>query len=144
MSRPAKYNTAQSKAILKYMASLGGTHVTAAEIAEYFGRTGSPIGLTTVYRHLDKLTESGKLRKYFTGGVPGACYQYIADGGDCAEHFHLKCDACGALVHLRCGVLDDVPEHVYEEHSFLIDKSKVVFYGKCADCLKKNSEDSDG
>ena len=140
MSRPARYNTAQSKAILNYMASLGGTHVTAAKIAEHFGGTGSPIGLTTVYRHLDKLTESGKLRKYFIGDASSACYQYIADNADCSEHFHLKCDDCGALVHLRCGMLDGIPEHVYEEHSFLINRSKVVFYGKCADCLKKDSD----
>jgi Fur family ferric uptake transcriptional regulator len=122
------------------MASLGGAHVTAAQIAEHFGKTESSVGLTTVYRHLDKLAESGKVRKYFIGGVPGACYQYTADGEGCPEHFHLRCDACGALVHLRCGMLDEIPEHVYEEHSFLINKSKVIFYGKCADCLKKDDD----
>jgi Fur family ferric uptake transcriptional regulator len=125
---------------LEYLASLGGAHVTAAKIAEYFGKTKSSVGLTTVYRHLDKLAESGRVRKYFMGDDSSACYQYISDSADCAEHFHLKCDACGALVHLRCDVLDEIPEHVYEEHSFLIDKSKVVFYGKCADCLKKGSD----
>ncbi|MDR1509917.1 MAG: transcriptional repressor [Synergistaceae bacterium] len=138
MSRPRRYNTAQSKAILEYMASLGETHVTAAQIAEYFGKTGSSVGLTTVYRHLDKLTGSGKVRKYFIGGVSCACYQYIASGEDCAGHFHLKCDACGTLVHLRCDMLNEIPEHVYAEHSFLIDRNRVVFYGKCADCLRKD------
>jgi Fur family ferric uptake transcriptional regulator len=121
------------------MASLGGTHVTAAQIAAYFGKAESSIGLTTVYRHLEKLTESGRVRKYFAGPDSSACYQYILDNTGCAEHFHLKCDACGALVHLRCDMLDGIPEHVYEEHSFLIDKSKVVFYGKCVNCLKKDS-----
>jgi Fur family ferric uptake transcriptional regulator len=136
VSRPKKYNTAQSKAILDYMASLGGAHVTAAQVAEYFGKSKLPIGLTTVYRHLDELTERGKVRKYYLGGVTGACYQYITDGGQ-REYFHLKCDGCGGLTHLRCDMLDGIPEHLYEEHSFLIDKNRVVFYGKCADCLNK-------
>jgi Fur family ferric uptake transcriptional regulator len=47
----------------------------------------------------------------------------------------LKCDTCGTLVHLRCGMLDEISGHVYEEHSFLIDKGKLIFYGKCGDCL---------
>lgn len=139
MSRPTRYKTAQSKAILEYLSSLGGAHVTAAQIAEYFGKTKS-VGLTTVYRHLDRLTGSGIVRKYFVGDDSSACYQYIADCADCAEHFHLKCEGCGTLVHLRCDMLDGILEHVHEEHSFLIDRTKVIFYGKCADCLKKDSD----
>jgi Fur family ferric uptake transcriptional regulator len=139
VNRPIRYNTAQSKAILEYIASLDGVHVTAAQIAGHFAETESSIGLTTIYRHLDKLVESGKVRKYFVDGVTSACYQYIDNGTDCSEHFHLKCDICGTLLHLQCDMLNEIPEHVYGKHSFLINRSKIVFYGKCADCLKKDS-----
>ncbi|MDR1471607.1 MAG: transcriptional repressor [Synergistaceae bacterium] len=136
MGRPVRYNTAQSKAVLEYLASLGSEHVTAAQIAEHFGGSRRSVGLTTVYRHLDRLVESGHVRKYFVDGDSSACYQYAADDEGCSEHFHLKCEGCGALLHLECGMLDEIPHHVYEEHSFLINRSKIVFYGKCADCMK--------
>jgi Fur family ferric uptake transcriptional regulator len=138
VSRPARYNTAQSKAILEYLASLGGEHVTAADIARHFGGSENPVGLTTVYRHLDRLAGEGRVRRYFVDGEISACYQYVGDAGGCSEHFHLKCDTCGALLHLDCGMLDEIPGHVYRDHSFLINKSKIVFYGECADCMKKH------
>jgi Fur family ferric uptake transcriptional regulator len=120
------------------MASLKDRHVTAAQIAEHLGKNGFHVGLTTVYRHLDRLIASGKARKYFAGGLSGACYQYTGDGTNAPEHFHLKCDTCGALVHLRCGMLNELPGHLYEEHAFLIDKNRVIFYGKCSGCLDKD------
>jgi Fur family ferric uptake transcriptional regulator len=120
---------------MEYLASLGGKHVTAAQIAEHFRGARPPIGLTTVYRHLEKLEDSGHVRKYFVDGVSSACYQYVMDNENCPEHFHLKCESCGALLHLECGMLDRVRRHVFEEHSFSIDRSKMVFYGKCADCM---------
>ena len=140
MSRPTRYSTAQGKATVEYLASLGGVHVTAAQIAEHFGKAKPSIGLTTVYRQLERLAEGGHVRKYFVDGVSSACYQYVTDDENCSEHFHLKCESCGALLHLECGMLDEVQRHVYEKHSFSIDKSKMVFYGQCADCKRGSGE----
>jgi Fur family ferric uptake transcriptional regulator len=152
VKRPAGYNTKQSQAILAYMASLGGGQVTVAQVVEYFESIGSPIGLTTVYRHLDKLVRGGRVRRYITEGVSGSCHQYEYVGGEIradvragiqeedAEHFHLKCEDCGTLLHMRCDVLSAIPKHIYEEHSFQIDAGKTVFYGKCADCMDKEAK----
>jgi Fur family ferric uptake transcriptional regulator len=151
VKRATGYSTKQSQAILTYIASLGGSHVTVGQIAGYFESIGFPIGLTTVYRHLDKLVRSGRVRRYIMEGISGSCYQYeyVDDGGDnvrarvhgeSAGHFHLKCEGCGVLLHSRCEVLSGIPKRVYEEHAFRIDASKTVFYGKCADCLGKDAE----
>ncbi|MDR3075825.1 MAG: transcriptional repressor [Synergistaceae bacterium] len=140
MNRPSAYNTKQSKAILDYIASLDGRHITTKQIVEHFENTEFSVGLTTIYRHLDKLVASGAVRKYVTDGVSGACYQYAADGGNCSGHFHLKCECCGALTHLQCEKLDEIPKHIFDEHSFKINENKSVFYGKCAVCLKKSTE----
>ncbi|MEL7565084.1 MAG: transcriptional repressor [Dehalobacterium sp.] len=136
MKRSANYHTKQSEAILTYIASLNGEHVTVDQIMKHFDKMDFPIGLTTIYRHLDKLVESGKVRKYTLDGVSGACYQYIIDE-DKRMYFHLKCEDCGALFHLQCGVLDKIQQHVYEGHSFQINTIKTVFYGKCANCLNE-------
>lgn len=134
MTRPLQYNTKQGEAILAYMASLDGEHITAGEIVSYFENMGQPIGLATIYRHLNKLAENGKIHKYTLDGVSGACYQYLSDDQDC-QHVHLKCDICGEVFHLECRLMAGVPQHVYEEHAFLINPMKTVLYGKCAGCM---------
>jgi Fur family ferric uptake transcriptional regulator len=137
MERAARYQTRQGEQILRYLASLGGSHVTAGGIASYFEGTNPPIGRTTVYRHLERLVDAGRVRRYNLEGEESACYQYIEESGGCREHFHLKCEKCGVLIHLECGVLDDIAGHVRQEHRFEINPLKTVFYGICKDCSAK-------
>ena len=137
MKRPSKYNTKQGEAILSYLASLGGEHVTAAQIAAHFGAEDSSVGLTTVYRHLEKLTKNGKVRKYTMDDSSAACYQFAREEEGRDERFHLKCEICGALTHLQCGTLEQITAHVHAIHSFQINPSKTVFYGTCPNCSFK-------
>jgi Fur family ferric uptake transcriptional regulator len=137
MKRPSRYNTKQGEAILSYLASLDGEHVTASQIAMHFGAEDSSVGLTTVYRHLEKLSKDGKVRKYTMDDSSAACYQYAGESDNHDERFHLKCEICGALTHLQCDTLEQIKEHVYETHSFQINPSKTVFYGTCQNCFFK-------
>ena len=130
-----QYKTKQREAVLNYIVSHKDNHVTAAQIIAFFSQGDEPIGRTTVYRHLDKLAESGKVRRYITDGVTGACYQYN-DNENCHSHFHLKCEECGQLAHLQCDALGDVHEHVLTHHDFHINMMKTVFYGVCELCRK--------
>ena len=135
MKRSAVYNTKQRAAILNYIISLENAHVTAAQIAEHFEKEDVSIGRATIYRHLDKLTENGKVRKYATDGVSGACYQHIDDKEGCQTHLHLRCDGCGELQHLECDALDEIQRHVFDKHDFKVNALKTVLYGKCGNCL---------
>ncbi|MDR1903741.1 MAG: transcriptional repressor [Treponema sp.] len=132
--RPASYNTQQRKLILDYMAVLGDNHVTAGQIARHFEHEDAAIGQTTIYRHLEKLVNDGRIRKYFLNEGDSACYQYI-DNKDCQGHFHLKCEKCGKLIHLDCDLLNEIQEHVLNKHNFQINMLKMVFYGKCKECF---------
>ena len=134
MSRPLNYKTKQSEAILSYIASQGDAYVTAGQIAAHFEHTGAPVALTTVYRHLDKLADGGKIRRYMIDGVPGACYQFIDGDESSKEHFYLKCEKCGGFVHLRCSEVNTFRQHIVDEHAFQIDPVKTVLYGKCKTC----------
>jgi len=136
MGRPASYNTKQREAVLAYIASLDGGHVTAARIVEHFENENAPIGRTTIYRHLDKLVESGKIHKYNIDDVSGACFAYVSHGTECGEHFHLKCEDCGELFHLQCDTLSEMQRHILAEHAFKVNTMKTVFYGKCDNCLQ--------
>lgn len=135
MERPASYNTKQRETILSFIASLGGGHVTAAQITKHFESCGAPVGRATVYRHLDKLAESGKIRRYSVDGITGACFQYISNNEDCQAHLHLKCESCGALLHLSCEMLGEIQRHMSARHAFQINPTKTLLYGKCEACL---------
>lgn len=130
--RSGNYKTRQLEAVLDYMIKHKDTHVTAAQIVEHFVVNEKGIGRTTVFRNLDKLAESGHVRRYVTDGVAGACYQYAEE--ECHAHFHLKCNNCGELRHFECDELIGIQNHLLAGHSLKIDMAKTVFYGICEEC----------
>ncbi|NLG11001.1 MAG: transcriptional repressor [Coriobacteriaceae bacterium] len=132
------YNTRQREAIRDYLMSLKGEHVTVDQVLAHFSSTKAPIGRTTIYRYLDKLTRDGKARRFSVDGLPCACFQFIDEPEGCDDHFHLKCESCGALLHLECDELQYIREHVFEHHAFDINALKTVFYGTCQECLAKD------
>ncbi len=134
VKRPSRYNTKQSQAILSYIASLNGEHTTASRIQAHFSSIGSPIGIATIYRHLERLVECGKVHKYNIDGVSGACYQYC--GADEHRYLHLKCESCGEISHFQCDLLDDVEQSIYKESAFKVNPRKTVLYGLCANCAR--------
>ena len=134
MGRPPVYKTAQSEAILSYMISVSGSYVTVEEIARYFADNNIRIGLTTIYRNLDKLVASGKIRKYVIEGEAGACFRYLQETAEQSGHVNLKCEGCGELYPMHCKMLEELGVHVEDEHAFRINPTKIVFYGTCKNC----------
>ncbi|MDR1419087.1 MAG: transcriptional repressor [Treponema sp.] len=137
--RPELYRTRQGQSILDYMKSLGGKHVTIGQVVRHFEDAEEIVGQTTIYRHLERLAAGGKIRKYTLSGSKSASYQYVDNEKKCREHFHLKCDACGSLVHADCDLLDEIGRHFLDRHKFQIDMLKTVFYGTCKKCLSKKN-----
>ena len=132
------YNTKQGEQVLDVLARSGGAHMTADEICHASG-----VGRTTVYRQLEKLQALGEVRRFVVDEGKSACYQYVVDSGECRNHYHLKCSECGALLHVDCGELDRVTEHLEREHGFMINEGTTVLYGLCGECRKKKGLDSD-
>ena len=140
MKREAGYNTKQKEKLVDFLINNKDKHTTVQEISAYLSTEGSPLGTATIYRQLDKLVESGVVRKFVIDGKTCACYQYIENEHECREHFHLKCISCGKLIHLNCDHLMSINKHIEEHHGFIIDPSQTVFYGRCADCSARVSE----
>lgn len=136
------YRTKQREALLNYLVSRAGEHMTVNEIAAYFRQNGSPIGLATIYRHLEKMVSEGILSKYNMGGYNGACFEYIGKTSHVAQGacFHTKCECCGKLYHIRCEALDQAREHLLLDHSFVLDLQRTVFYGVCVDCSDQTEQ----
>ncbi|HWS28906.1 MAG TPA: transcriptional repressor [Clostridia bacterium] len=136
-TRPSTYVTKQGNAILDFLKSQQGNHLTAAQIAAHFGSGEAAVGRTTVYRQLDKLVDRGAVRKYVFDENSGACFQYVDEDGGAKEHFHLKCEACGKLIHVDNDAMPYVEKGILKNYAFEIDVGKTVFYGKCRACSGK-------
>ena len=136
MGQRSNYRTRQREALLDYMRSLPGEHVTAGDACAYLERKGSPIGQTTVYRQLERLVDEGILNKYTIDTTSPACFEYVpasdhVPGKSC---YHCKCEKCGRLIHLHCDDVEALQAHLLSAHDFLLDARRTVFYGVCADC----------
>lgn len=57
MNTGKKYHTRQKELILACMKEQAGTYLTIHEIEDLIKHKEQKIGLTTIYRNLDKLTE---------------------------------------------------------------------------------------
>ena len=139
MHAAGSYKTRQRELIWEYLRAHSDQHVGAEDIAEHLRRQGTAVGKSTVYRTLDRLVAQGTLRRFYLEEGMSACYQLIPEEGSCREHFHLKCLSCGRLIHMECSFLQEVQAHIVQEHRFLIDQSKTVFYGLCENCSEKES-----
>ena len=128
-----QYNTKQKERVTAVLREANGAHLTAEDIAGAL----APIGMSTVYRQLDRLCEQGVVRRFFVEEGVRACYQYVGEDCACRNHYHLKCSVCGKLLHVECSVLDEMASHVFEHHGFAVQPEKTVLYGVCEACRKK-------
>ncbi len=137
MNKRAAYKTKQRESLIHYLETAPGEHVTAADVCEYFKELGEPIGLSTVYRHLERLVDEGIIQKYMIDSNSPACFEYVGPEihGDTTACFHCKCEKCGRLIHLHCDEVEELQRHLYERHNFKINPLRTVFYGICEHCL---------
>ncbi len=130
------YNTKSRRCILDFLENSSHTTVTAADILEYLNNQGISVNFTTVYRYLTKLTRERKVIKLNREDGQGALYQLVATQKSCNEHIHIRCISCGRLLHLDCGFMDKLREHICDEHGFELRCEGSVLYGVCNDCKK--------
>lgn len=132
--KQTNYKTKQKTAILQCVEQMGDKHFTIDIVCEKLSSKGDSAGRTTVYRHLESLTKEGILRKFVMPQGESACYQYVGEHVACHEHFHLKCEKCGNLIHMQCEEMNSIAEHIKSHHGFVLDPLKTVIYGICEDC----------
>ena len=124
------YRTEQKKLLLAYLSRHADEAFSAGELARTLGECG--VGKSTVYRLIAQLTDEGILRRFAREG--GALsYQYI--GGDtCGAHLHLRCTACGKVIHLEGDGSRAFGALLENEYGFRLNEGQTVLLGLCADC----------
>lgn len=137
VSRKRDYQTKSGDAVRRLLEEHKSSHLTAEEAHRLLTEGGVSIGLTTVYRRLEKLVSEGTARK-ISGDRQGSCYQLA--GGDCQNHYHMICSLCGRMQHLDCEKTESLFSHIAETHGFTIDPSRTVLYGFCAACGREEKK----
>lgn len=133
MNKVKQYNTKQREMVFQCIKEQDGEYVTIKQIAEYLQWKNLRVGLTTIYRTIDKLIAEGKIASVSIDGIKGKCYRYI-EASDNGDSFPLKCEECGRVVKIECHELGHLYDHLREEHKVQIDSEKIMFYGICDKC----------
>lgn len=124
------YQTEQKKLMLAYLSRHADAAFSAGELATTLGECG--VGKSTVYRLITQLCEEGVLRRFSRAGG-GVAYQYL--GSDtCTAHLHLRCTACGRVIHLDGAAAAPLGALLENEYGFRLNEGRTVLLGLCADC----------
>jgi Fur family transcriptional regulator, ferric uptake regulator len=91
------------------------------------------VGIASVYRALDTLTELGLVHRLELGSG-GARYEPAEPGGD--HHHHLVCDDCGRVEAFSDDRLEHVIDSVSRAAAFRVDEHDVVLRGRCDGCAR--------
>ena len=128
------YNTKARKYILEFLEKSEKT-VSVAEILAYLNNNDVNINQTTVYRYLNHLLDEGRVLRIVDGASKKALYQLARDE-TCEGHIHIKCISCGKLEHLDCDFMNELSEHIKENHRFDLKCDNSVLSGVCEECKK--------
>jgi Fur family ferric uptake transcriptional regulator len=82
------------------------------------------VGLVTIYRTLDLLSEIGAVRRLDLGDGPR--YELAED-----HHHHLICESCGGVSEFEKCPLD---HRRLEGVDFEVSSHTIEIYGRCANC----------
>lgn len=139
MAQRSQYKTRQMNELLSYLKSVQGSHVTVNDICEHFKSEGISVGTTTIYRQLERMVGQGVVVKYTVDSVGSACFEYVGEQGPHGQPtYHCKCEVCGKLIHLQCGEVANLGQHILEHHGFEVNSAKTVFYGICGECRESD------
>lgn len=126
--------TPQRKEILKiFIEHPKIHHMSAEDVYGFLRKNDSEIGLATVYRALDLLSELGILVQVDFGD---GCARYELNTADpnVHHHHHLICLKCKRVIEFEEDFLDYLEYTIEKQSGFQIVNHEVKFFGYCKDC----------
>ena len=125
------YNTKQKDKILEIIQK----QEKQFTVKDIYNDLNKEIGLTTIYRLIDNLVDTKRLNKYI--GKDNITYYEYLEKCDNNNHFFLKCDKCGRLIHIDCDCIIDLYNHILKKHNFIPNKDNIIINGICNNCINK-------
>jgi Fur family ferric uptake transcriptional regulator len=102
---------------------------TAQQIHDVLRHQGDSVGLTTVYRTLQAMVDTGELDALRTDDGETA-YRRCSSG----HHHHLVCRSCGRTVEVSGPAVERWASAVADEHGFREVSHDLEIFGTCANC----------
>ncbi|SDB91794.1 transcriptional regulator [Pelagirhabdus alkalitolerans] len=128
--------TPQREATVRVLLEREEDHLSAEDVYLLVKEKAPEIGLATVYRTLELLTELSIVDKINFGD--GVSRYDLRKEGATHFHHHLVCMQCGTVEEIIEDLLEDVEHRVENEWGFLVKDHRLTFHGVCRDCQNKN------
>ena len=125
---PAPRRTRQRAAVDEILSHLEEFR-TAQQIHDVLRHQGDSVGLTTVYRTLQAMVDSGELDALRTDDGETA-YRRCSRG----HHHHLVCRSCGRTVEVSGPAVERWASAVADEHGFREVSHDLEIFGTCRSC----------
>ncbi|MBN1959396.1 MAG: transcriptional repressor [Deltaproteobacteria bacterium] len=125
--------TLERTALLQIICDMKG-HFTPENLLDELARKGHKVSLTTVYRNLSLLVETGIIRRtewQDTGRLQGAYYERIWGK---KHHDHLVCSCCKKRIEFSYPAIDILQDAVAKEYGFTLERHFLELIGICSKC----------
>ncbi len=133
--------TNQRIAILEVLNNRPGKHLTAEEIYDYVRKKFPDIGLATVYRTIQLLSELNLIDKL---NLDDGYVRYEIGSRNQEEsshhHHHLICLECGNIYAFQDDLLENLENRIKEILGFEVTDHEVKLYGHCKKCLGEEGQ----
>ena len=126
--------TRQAEALAVVLERLPGFS-SAQQIHAELRDQGEQVGLTTVYRHLQVLSEDGRVDA-IRDASGETLYRRCRSG---AHHHHLTCRNCGRSVEVEGKAVERWAEEVAADAGFTDVGHTVELFGLCPDCSSQQA-----
>lgn len=128
--------TPQREVTVQIMIDKENEHLSAEEIYMHVKNNNVGIGLATVYRTLEILTELKILNKItFQDGL--ARYDLNKHQTSHQPH-HLLCLKCGSIEEVEDDLLVEVEEEIERQYHFKVTDHRLTFHGICQKCQQES------
>jgi Fur family ferric uptake transcriptional regulator len=105
--------------------------VSALDVQEELRRSDRAIGIASIYRAFEQLSE---LRLVSRVEVGDGTTRFEARRPDGHHHHHVICDTCGKVEPFADTALERAIARVSERVSFRVDEHEIVLHGSCRAC----------
>ncbi|SEM66420.1 Fur family transcriptional regulator, ferric uptake regulator [Ligilactobacillus sp. WC1T17] len=127
--------TPQRRATVELLLKYQTQHLTAEEIYALLKQNHPNVGLATVYRTLDMLTDVQVVNKIiFEDGMVRFDLK-TQDHGH--FHHHLICNICGRVQEIHEDLLVDIEKEIKQKYRFEVADHRLTFLGICDRCRQK-------
>lgn len=130
MTEPAPPKATRQRAAVTDALASASAFRSAQELHDDLRAAGASVGLTTVYRHLQALVDTGAVDVLHSGDGEA---RYRACRTD-EHHHHLVCRQCARSVEVAGPAVEAWAAEIAKEHGFRDVSHTVEVFGLCAFC----------